>query len=108
MKYVDDKFSIEFTQSAIDRIKELCQDKMLRIAVDAGGCSGMQYAYEFVEKKDPEDVVVLENSVVIDPISAELLTGSVVDYVINLGSAYFNISNDKNSSRCGCGKSFAR
>lgn len=105
-------FNIEVTSSAIKRVKSLLAkrgDAKLRISVESGGCSGMQYKYEFVQAIEEGDQVINTNGVVIliDPISQEFLEGSIVDYVQNLGSAYFEIRNPQASAKCGCGNSFA-
>ena len=105
-------FNIEVTSSAIKRVKSLLAkrgDAKLRISVESGGCSGMQYKYEFVQEVEEGDQVINKNGVVIliDSISQEFLEGSIVDYVENLGSAYFEIRNPQASAKCGCGNSFA-
>lgn len=105
-------FNIEVTSSAIKRVKSLLAkrgDAKLRISVESGGCSGMQYKYEFVQEVEEGDKMINKNGVVIliDPISQEFLEGSIVDYVQNLGSAYFEIRNPQASAKCGCGNSFA-
>ena len=107
-------FNIQVTQSAINRVKYL-QNKYgknakLRISVESGGCSGMQYKYEFVNDEPLEDdqIIVVENiTILVDSISQEFMSGSVVDYVQNLGGAYFEVRNPQASHKCGCGSSFA-
>jgi iron-sulfur cluster assembly accessory protein len=44
--------------------------------------------------------------VVIDKASAEMLRGSVVDYVDALNDSGFRITNPNARQSCGCGKSF--
>lgn len=105
-------FNIQVTSSAIKRIKSLIAkrgDAKLRISVESGGCSGMQYKYELVEEIEEDDQVINTDGVliVVDPISRSFLEGSIVDYIQNLGSAYFEIRNPQASAKCGCGNSFA-
>jgi len=105
-------FNIQVTSSAIKRVKALLTKRgnaKLRISVESGGCSGMQYKYEFVQEIEEGDQVINQDGIVIliDPISREFLKGSIVDYVQNLGSAYFEIRNPQASAKCGCGNSFA-
>jgi len=105
-------FNIQVTSSAIKRVKALLAKRgeaKLRISVESGGCSGMQYKYEFIQEIEEGDQVIKKEgiAIVIDPISREFLEGSVVDYVQNLGSAYFEIRNPQASAKCGCGNSFA-
>jgi iron-sulfur cluster assembly accessory protein len=81
----------------------------LRVAVKPGGCSG--YSYEmFFDSEVMSDDVVREFGtvkVVVDPASAELLTGSTLDYSDGLQGAGFHIVNPNATRTCGCGSSFS-
>jgi iron-sulfur cluster assembly protein/iron-sulfur cluster insertion protein len=81
----------------------------LRVAVKPGGCSG--YSYEmFFDSEVMGDDVVREFgtvTVVVDAASAELLTGSSLDYSDGLQGAGFNITNPNATRTCGCGSSFS-
>ncbi len=81
--------------------------KNFRVYVEQGGCSGMQYGMVFDEKRDG-DLVAEENGVTIlvDPISANYLRGTVVDFSDALVGGGFKISNPNAKQSCGCGKSF--
>jgi iron-sulfur cluster assembly accessory protein len=81
--------------------------KTLRIYVEDGGCSGMQYGMVFDEMR-ADDVVMdyFGVKVLVDPFSADYLRGAVIDYVDSLNSGGFKISNPKAKHSCGCGKSF--
>ena len=81
--------------------------KNFRVYVEQGGCSGMQYGMVFDEKRDG-DFVAEENGVTIlvDPISANYLRGTVVDFSDALVGGGFKISNPNAKQSCGCGKSF--
>ena len=50
-----------------------------------------------------EDGVTL----VVDPISLDLVRGSTVDFVESLGGAAFQVTNPNAASGCGCGTSFS-
>ena len=45
--------------------------------------------------------------VVVDPASAELLTGSTLDYSDGLQDTGFHITNPNATRTCGCGSSFS-
>ncbi|HEU4820499.1 MAG TPA: iron-sulfur cluster assembly accessory protein [Qipengyuania sp.] len=81
---------------------------ILRLAVDGGGCSGFQYRFELASAPDSEDSVSETDGVqlVVDPISLDLVAGSVVDFVESLGGAAFKVENPQAASGCGCGSSF--
>ena len=84
-------------------------DLALRVAVKPGGCSG--YSYEmFFDAEIVADDIVREFGtvkVVVDPASAELLTGSTLDYSDGLQGAGFHITNPNATRTCGCGSSFS-
>jgi iron-sulfur cluster assembly accessory protein len=44
--------------------------------------------------------------VLVDPLSANYLRGSVVDFADSLNGGGFKISNPNARQSCGCGKSF--
>ena len=81
--------------------------KFLRVFVEQGGCSGMQYSLTFDEKR-PDDVAAEFHgvSVLVDPFSARYLRGAVVDFSHDLTGGGFKISNPNARQSCGCGKSF--
>lgn len=82
---------------------------ILRLAVDGGGCSGFQYKFELADMVDSDDAVSETDGVrlVVDPVSLDLVTGCVVDYVESLGGAAFRVENPNATAGCGCGSSFA-
>lgn len=82
--------------------------KKLRVLVESGGCSGLQYGMSFDEPK-PDDTVVESEGVpiLLDPASATYLSGSVIDFDDGLHGKGFEIKNPNATSTCGCGKSFS-
>jgi iron-sulfur cluster assembly accessory protein len=81
----------------------------LRVAVKPGGCSGYSYEMFFDTEVMPDDVVREFGAVrvVVDSASAELLTGSTLDYTGGLQGAGFHITNPNATRTCGCGSSFS-
>ena len=107
------EFVVSLTENAAREIKTLLANekansgKGLRVFVEAGGCSGMQYGMVFDEKRDDDLMAELEGvPVIVDPFSANYLRGSVVDFVDSLTGGGFKISNPNARQSCGCGKSF--
>jgi iron-sulfur cluster insertion protein len=82
---------------------------MLRVGVDAGGCSGFQYQFDLVDAADADDLKVECDgaAALVDVISLALLKGSEIDYVDELAGAEFRIRNPNAKSSCGCGVSFS-
>ena len=103
---------VTLTESAASHVRELqAQDenagKPLRVYVEQGGCSGMQYGMVFDERR-ADDVGVEFHGVpvVVDPFSAKYLHGAVVDFKDELTGGGFKITNPNAHASCGCGKSF--
>ena len=103
---------ISLTDSAVSQICKLQSEKasegqLLRIFVEAGGCSGFEYGMSFDHKKD-DDQLLESNGVqfLMDATSLEYLDGSEVDFDDGLNGKGFDIKNPNASSTCGCGRSF--
>lgn len=81
---------------------------ILRLSVEGGGCSGFQYKFDLAEAAEGDDSVSETDGVrlVVDPVSLDLVGGSVVDFVESLGGAAFRVENPNAASGCGCGSSF--
>jgi len=82
---------------------------MLRVAVNGGGCSGFQYAFD-IEKARAADDHVIEHEgavVLIDPVSLDFLKGARIDFVDDLIGQSFKIDNPNATASCGCGTSFS-
>jgi iron-sulfur cluster assembly accessory protein len=103
---------ITLTPSAVEEVKSLLsqaanQGKNLRVFVEKGGCSGMQYSMVFDERRPDDCAVEMPGvSVLVDPFSAQFIRGAVVDFSDDLTSGGFKISNPNARESCGCGKSF--
>lgn len=82
---------------------------ILRLSVDGGGCAGFTYVFGLAEEVATDDVVAVEGGVtlVVDPVSLDLVRGSVVDFVESLGGSAFQVANPNAASGCGCGTSFS-
>jgi iron-sulfur cluster insertion protein len=107
-----DTSAVRVSPSAAARINAITAteeaNKLLRISVEGGGCSGFQYKFDLVSAPDPEDLVVEQQgaTVLVDPISLPFLTGAELDYVQELIGASFKVNNPNAQASCGCGTSF--
>ena len=103
---------LTLTPAAAKRIALIAQKQekpaILRLSVEGGGCSGFQYKFDLAQEADGDDVVSETDGVVlvVDPISLDLVGGSVVDFVESLGGAAFRVENPNAAAGCGCGSSF--
>jgi iron-sulfur cluster assembly accessory protein len=100
------------TPSAAKRVALIAQKQsrpaILRLAVEGGGCSGFQYKFDLADAPEADDSVSETDGVrlVVDPMSLDLISGSVVDFVESLGGAAFKVENPQAAAGCGCGASF--
>lgn len=83
-------------------------ERGIRLAVKDGGCNGYEYDIKVADAPGPNDQVVQSGSlrVFIDPVSAPVLNGVVVDYIDGLLESGFKFTNPNATDTCGCGKSF--
>ena len=105
---------ITLTDSAAIKVKQLIEAEgdtslALRVAVRPGGCSGFSYEMFFDGEIQADDLKQDYSgvSVVVDPSSAQLLTGATLDYKDGLQQAGFAIDNPNAQRTCGCGQSFS-
>ena len=110
--YLADVTSLTLTQSAAKRVAFIAarqgKPAVLRLAVDGGGCAGFSYRFALGEAASDDSVATTDGVIlVVDPVSLDLIDGSAVDYVENLGGAAFKVTNPNAASGCGCGSSFS-
>src|SRR5271165_5667595 len=81
----------------------------LRISVKGGGCSGFQYAFDIERIRAEDDFVATRDgaTVLVDPISLEMMKGAELDFVDDLMGQSFQVRNPNAVASCGCGVSFA-
>jgi iron-sulfur cluster assembly accessory protein len=103
---------LALTPAAVEQVRSLLQSpdnagKPLRVYVEKGGCSGMQYGLTFDEKREG-DLIAEQDGVtaVVDAFSADYLRGAIVDFSDALTGGGFKITNPNAKQSCGCGKSF--
>ena len=105
---------ITLTDTAAEKVKSLLEaegdtELALRVAVRPGGCSGFSYEMFFDGDINADDLKHDVNGVrvVVDPSSADLLKGAVLDFKDGLQGAGFAIENPNATRSCGCGQSFS-
>ena len=103
---------IQLTPSAAKRIAaiaaKLAKPAVLRLAVEGGGCAGFSYKFALGEF-EPDDTQTETDGVrlVVDPVTLDLVRGSAVDFVEDMGGSAFKVTNPNAASGCGCGSSFS-
>lgn len=113
----DDRFGdfpVVLTQKAIDMVKHAIKEEGLeghglRVAVQGGGCSGLQYSLDYCAEARIGDVEIeIDNlKIFVDMASSEFLKGTTVDYVSGLNGTGFKFHNPNAKRSCGCGHSFS-
>jgi len=103
---------IQVTENAAAEVKSMGAKpenagKHMRVYVEQGGCSGMQYGMTFDEQREGDQVTAMHGvTVLVDAFSATYLRGTVVDFSEELSGGGFKIINPNAKQSCGCGKSF--
>jgi len=107
------KAPITLTDAAFNRIKILLDQRGkpsfgIRIGIRTKGCSGLSYALEYADDKNPLDEIVEINeiTILIDPKAILFILGTEMDYVEEKMQSGFVFRNPNEKGRCGCGKSF--
>ncbi len=107
------KTPVTFTSGAVKEIKRLMNEsdhnsqKILRVGVKGGGCSGMTYVLEFDIKTDKDELFEIEGiPCIINPAHSIYLTDMEIHWEGGLNSRGFTFNNPNASTTCGCGSSF--
>lgn len=105
---------ITITETTDNKVLELIQEEKnpelkLRIFVQGGGCSGMQYGFTFDEAVNEDDFTIVQNGVtyLVDSMSMQYLQGARIDYKEDFDGSSFVIENPQAQTTCGCGSSFS-
>ena len=107
------EFPLTVTEAAIEAAKTALdsagpKDSFIRVAIQGGGCSGLQYKLDFDTKHLDEDYIFEQDGLklVVDCFSAVYLQGTILDYQSSLIGAGFKFVNPNAKKHCGCGSSF--
>jgi len=105
---------INLTDTAAAEFQRLMKEQdspksVVRIGVESGGCSGLQYTMDFTDDRAESDTVFEQSNgltVVVDQAALESISGLTVDFSSKLMGGGFRFENPNASRRCGCGTSF--
>jgi iron-sulfur cluster assembly protein len=103
------------SDSAKEKITDLLQDEdkgpgyFVRVAVKAGGCSGLSYEMTFDNESQAEDEVFEDKGIkiVTDSRSILYLLNTTLDFSDGLNGKGFEFQNPNATRSCGCGESFS-
>lgn len=106
--------NLTITENASTKIADILAEEnnpniRIRMFVQGGGCSGMQYGFTLDEEKNEDDWEISAGShgLLVDSMSAQYLLNAEIDYIDDLNGSRFNISNPQAQTTCGCGSSFS-
>jgi len=104
---------ISLTDAAEGKIREFLQAQDvsysgIRVAVEAGGCSGFEYRIKLESEAQKEDLVIEHDGfrVFVDEQSMLYLDGTQIDFVASPTESGFSFKNPNATGSCGCGESF--
>jgi iron-sulfur cluster insertion protein len=105
---------ITITENASTKIADILAEEnnpkvKLRMFVQGGGCSGMQYGFTLDEEQNDDDWEITAGStlVLVDSMSMQYVENATVDYIDDLQGSRFSIKNPNAQTTCGCGSSFS-
>ena len=104
---------ITLSDKAAERIKQIMSAAKdgsigVRVGVKSGGCAGMSYIMEYINRPNPNDEIIEDKGVkvFVDPGAIMYLLGTEMDYKKDQFSSSFIFKNPNETERCGCGESF--
>jgi len=105
---------ITVSETAVAKLQDILAEEnnpklKLRVFVQGGGCSGMQYGFTLDEEQaeDDWDLDINGVHVLVDSMSGSYLQGAEIDYKEDTYGASFSIKNPNAQTTCGCGSSFS-
>jgi iron-sulfur cluster assembly protein len=105
---------VSFTDGAVKELKklrdqqEVSDDFGLRVGVEGGGCSGMNYILGFDQKKEgDQEFIINDIKVYMHKAHGLYLVGMQIDFQDGLNARGFTFNNPNAASTCGCGSSFS-
>ena len=104
---------VVLTSKAAEKIKTTLKGEgrpkgCLRLGVSSGGCSGMNYEFEYADAPQKDDKITeFEGAILAVTAKAQLLVdGSTIDYHKTLMESGFRVKNPNATTSCNCGVSF--
>ena len=106
---------IQLTEGAVSQLKRIMEEQQvpesygLRVGVKGGGCSGFQYKFAVETQPAEDDLKIARDgvTVLVDPVSVDLIKGATLDFVDDLMGRSFRVENPNATASCGCGTSFS-
>ena len=101
---------LALTDTAVEMIKQALERKGMkaggiRLTVTGGGCKGFQYSLTLDEAAHTDDEVLVQDGITafLDPVSAQHLRGTMLDYISNRHGTGFHFFGLDAARTIGCG-----
>ena len=108
------KEMIKISNSAKERLlylldKDTEKKQFVRVGVESGGCSGLNYKLDFDSSRNDDDELIEDNDIklLINKKSFLYLIGTTLEFSDGLNGKGFIFNNPNASRTCGCGESFS-
>jgi iron-sulfur cluster assembly accessory protein len=105
---------ISISERAATEVRQLLEQEgipngLLRVFVQGGGCSGLQYGMTIAEEVEAGDVEIEQYGIriLVDDVSMQYLRGSSIEFIEDEMGGGFKIDNPNAKGGCGCGSSFS-
>lgn len=105
---------VTLTEGAVKELKKLIDQQEisnefgLRVGVEGGGCSGMNYILGFDQKKEGDtEYEIAGIRLFMNKAHGLYLAGMEIDFKAGLDARGFTFNNPNATSTCGCGSSFS-
>lgn len=105
---------MQLDESAVAKLRDLLAEEntpglKLRVFVQGGGCSGMQYGFTFDNEQSDDDFDFSYDDVgiLVDAMSMDYLREATIRYKDDVMGSSFVIDNPQAQTTCGCGSSFS-
>ncbi|MBT5615329.1 MAG: iron-sulfur cluster assembly accessory protein [Flavobacteriales bacterium] len=105
---------IKISNSAKERLlylldKDPENKQFVRVGVESGGRSGLNYKLDFDNSRNDEDELIEDNDIklLINKKSFLYLVGTTLEFSDGLNGKGFVFNNPNASRTCGCGESFS-
>ncbi len=108
------KAPLTLTEGAIKELKKLKDQQEisdqfgLRVGVEGGGCSGMNYILGFDQRQEGDtEYYIGDIRIFMNKAHGLYLAGMEIDFKNGLDARGFTFNNPNATSTCGCGSSFS-
>jgi iron-sulfur cluster assembly protein len=104
-------FPVSFSEKALAIVSNAIKsknriNKILRISIEGGGCSGFKYGLNFIENADENDILceyAKDINIVIDINTYSCIKNTVIDFVKTDNKSGFTFNNPNAANACnGC------